>query len=77
MNPSVQRLQATFGDAIGRAAVVCGDTIVYVDAPSLLKVMTWLRDTPGEGYNYLVDLTAVEYRDRERPLEVVYLLRAL
>src|SRR5437899_11668760 len=39
--------------------------------------MTWLRDTPQQGYDYLVDVTAVEYRDRERPLEVVYFLRSL
>jgi NADH-quinone oxidoreductase subunit C len=39
--------------------------------------MTWLRDTPEHRYDYLVDVTAVEYRDRERPLEVVYQLRSL
>jgi NADH-quinone oxidoreductase subunit C len=39
--------------------------------------MRWLRDTPGQRYDYLVDVTAVEYRDAERPLEVVYFLRAL
>jgi NADH-quinone oxidoreductase subunit C len=39
--------------------------------------MAWLRDTPQHAYDYLVDVTAVEYRDRERPLEVVYQLRSL
>src|SRR5438046_7544443 len=39
--------------------------------------MRWLRDTPGQAYDYLVDVTAVEYRDRERALEVVYFLRSL
>ncbi len=77
MNPSVDALRATFGNAIGRTVESCGDTIVYVARDRLPDVMRWLRDTPGEGYNYLVDVTAVEYRDRERPLEVVYLLRAL
>src|SRR5437660_3656772 len=37
--------------------------------------MQWLRDT--RGFDYLVDVTAVEYRDQERPLEVVYFLRSL
>ncbi len=77
MNPSVDALRATFGNAIGRAVESCGDTIVFVARDRLPDVMRWLRDTPGEGYNYLVDVTAIEYRDRERPLEVVYLLRAL
>jgi NADH-quinone oxidoreductase subunit C len=77
VNPSVAALRATFGDAIGRAQVVCGDTIVVVRAARLHDVMRWLRDTPGQAYDYLVDITAVEYRDRERSLEVVYFLRAL
>ena len=78
MNPSVDALRATFGgssDAIGRAAEVRGDTIVYIRRERLLEIMRWLRDT--QGYAYLVDVTAVEYRDRERQLEVVYFLRSL
>lgn len=77
MNPSVDALRATFGSAIGRALESCGDTIVYVRGDALLQVLAWLRDTPGERYDYLVDVTAVEYRDRERPLEVVYIVRSL
>jgi len=77
VNPSVDALRATFGSAIGRALEACGDTIAYVARDRLLEVMRWLRDTPGQQYDYLVDVTAVEYRDRERSLEVVYGLRAL
>ena len=78
MNPIVDSLQATFGDAIGRAAEARdGWTTVVVRGERLRDVMRWLKDTPGQQYNYLVDVTAVEYRDRERPLEVVYHLRAL
>ena len=77
MNPSVDALRATFGNAIGRAVESCGDTIVYVRPDALLAVLGWLRDTPEHRYDYLVDVTAVEYRDRERSLEVVYFLRSL
>lgn len=77
MNPSVDALRATFGSAIGRALESCGDTIVYVRRDALLQVLAWLRDTPDQRYDYLVDITAVEYRDRERPLEVVYSVRSL
>ena len=75
MSPSLASLRASFGDAIGREAVVCGDAIVTVRAARLRDVMQWLRDT--QGFDYLVDVTAVEYRDRERPIEVVYFLRSL
>ena len=77
MNPTAQALQATFGNAIGRVIDARGETIVYAGLPRFHDVMAWLRDTPGQGYNYLVDITAVEYRDRERPLEVVWNLRSL
>lgn len=78
MNPTAQALRATFGHAIGRTLVARdGETVVYVGADRLLDVMRFLRDTPGEEYGYLVDVTAVEYRDRERPMEVVYFLRSL
>ena len=34
-------------------------------------------DRPGQQFDYLTDVTAVEYRDPERPLEVVWHLRSL
>ncbi len=57
--------------------VSCGDTIVYLDPARVREVLRWLKETPGQQYNYLVDVTAVEYRDPERPLEVVYELFSL
>ncbi len=78
MNPTAPALQATFGTAIGRTAVARdGETVVYVAPDKLLDVMRWLKQTPGQEYDYLVDVTAVEYRDRERALEVVYFVRSL
>ena len=77
MNPSVDLLRGEFGEKIGRALESCGDTIVYVDAGSVREILTWLKDAPGQAYNYLIDITAVEYRDTELPLEVVYFLYSI
>ena len=77
MNPSAQALQATFGNAIGRVVDARGETIVYVTAAKVRDVLAWLKQTAGQDYDYLVDVTAVEYRDRERALEVVWNLRSL
>jgi NADH-quinone oxidoreductase subunit C len=78
VNPTVDALRAAFSTAIGRASVTRdGETVVYVHADRLRDVMQWLRDTAGQCYDYLVDLTAIEYRDGARPLEVAYFLRAL
>ncbi len=76
-SPSVAGLRAEFGDAIERHAVSCGDTIVHVSRERAHDVLAWLKDAPSQRFNYLTDVTAVEYRDPERPLEVVYQLRAL
>ncbi len=54
-----------------------GERIVYVARGRLVEAMTWLKETPGQEFNYLVDVTAVEFRDRERPIELVYFLRSL
>ena len=76
-NSSVATLRERFGGAVGRSAVVLDATIVVVARDRAHEVFAWLRDDPDQRYDYLVDLTAVEYRDRERPLEVVYQLRSI
>lgn len=77
MSPSVAALQAAFGAAVLRHQVSCGDSIVWVSRARAHDILAWLRDTPTQEFNYLTDLTAVEYRDPERQLEVVYQLRSL
>ncbi len=77
LSPSVAALRSRFGPAVGRAVVSCGDTIVYLAREQAHEMLRWLRDDPSQRFNYLTDLTAVEYRDVERPLEVVYQLRSL
>ncbi len=76
-NPSAPTLRAHFGAAIHRVEVTWGETTVFVEGAALHAVVRWLRDTPTERYDYLVDVTAVEYREPGRPLEVVWHLRAL
>jgi NADH-quinone oxidoreductase subunit C len=77
LSPSVAALRSEFGPALERHLVSCGQTIVYVNRERAHPILVWLRDTPGQEFNYLTDVTAVDYRDPERPLEVVYQLRSL
>jgi NADH-quinone oxidoreductase subunit C len=77
LSPSVPALRSEFGSAIERHLVSCGQTIVYVSRDRSHDVLAWLKDTPGQEFNYLTDVTAVDYRDPERPLELVYQLRSL
>lgn len=76
-NPSAAALQAQFGGAVSRIDVVWGETTVMVDGGQLLEVVRWLHDDPGQRYEYLSDVTAVEFRDRGRPIEVVWHLRSI
>jgi NADH-quinone oxidoreductase subunit C len=76
-SPSVADLRAQFGPAIERHLVSSGQTVVYVNRDRSHDALAWLKDSPGQEYNYLTDVTAVDYRDPERPLEVVYQLRSL
>ena len=73
--PDVAALRAKFGPAVERAAVSNGDHIVWLARDRAHEALAWLKQ--DQGYDYLVDVTAVEYRDPELPLEVVWTVRNL
>ena len=77
MNPSAERIKAKFPSGFLRAEVVWGETTVFVGPEDVFEVVQYLHDDPNELYDYLSDVTAVEYRDLEQPLEVVWHLRSL
>ena len=76
-NPSAAALQERFPGAVHTVTVVWGETTVLVDRSQLLEIVRWLHDDPSQRYDYLSDVTAVEFRDVELPLEVVWHLRSL
>ena len=77
MNPSVEALRRQFSNAVRRADVVWGETTVIVDGARVHDIIEWLHDDVSERYDYLSDVTAVEFRDLEQPIEVVWHLRSL
>jgi NADH-quinone oxidoreductase subunit C len=76
-NPSADALRVQFGAAIHRVDVVWGETTVFVDRTRVGEIVRWLHDDPQQRYDYCSDITAVEYRDLERPIEVVWHLRSI
>lgn len=76
-NPSAADLQRQFGTAVRRMEVVRGETTVVIDGARLLDAVRWLHDDPTQRYEYLSDVTAVEFRDTEQPIEVVWHLRSI
>ena len=77
MNPSVDALRRQFSNAVRRAEVVWGETTVIVDGARVHDIIQWLHDDVSQRYDYLSDVTAVEFRDLEQPIEVVWHLRSL
>jgi NADH-quinone oxidoreductase subunit C len=48
--------------------LVAGDEhIVYVDREPRLEILAWLRDDPEQRYDFLQDLTAVDYGNGAPP----------
>ena len=70
-------LRAALGAAIERTTSSNGADIVHVARERVHDVLEWLKETPGQEFDYLVDITAVDYRDPERALEVVWQLRSI
>ena len=76
-NPSAKALQDKFASGVKRVDVIWGETIVYVAPSAVHEVIRWLHDDPTQQYDFLSDVTAVEYRDADVPIEVVWQLRSL
>jgi NADH-quinone oxidoreductase subunit C len=76
-NPSAKALQDKFASGVKRVDVIWGETIVYVDPASAHEIIRWLHDDQSQQYDFLSDVTAVEYRDADVPIEVVWQLRSL
>ncbi len=76
-NPSAKALQDKFSAAIKRVEVIWAETIVYVAPASAHEVIRWLHDDQSQQYDFLSDVTAVEYRDADVPIELVWQLRSL
>jgi NADH-quinone oxidoreductase subunit C len=77
VNPSAEALRQKFGSAVQRVDVVWGETTVVVDRARVQDIVRWLHDDASQQYDYLSDVTAVEFRDLEQPIEVVWHLRSL
>jgi NADH-quinone oxidoreductase subunit C len=65
-------LAASLGGDIERFEVARGEAVLWVPAPAIVKVMTFLRDDDGCLFKMLVDVCGVDYPERERRFEVVY-----
>lgn len=73
----VEKLTSKFGSAILATQSQHGDETVVVDPERWAEVHRYLRDDAGCQMNFLMDLCAVDYPDREPRFEVVTHLYSL
>jgi NADH-quinone oxidoreductase subunit C len=67
-----ERLAQRFGPAISEFSTYQGQKFLVVDMEAAHAVVAYLKS--DEGFDYLVDLTAVDYPKREARFDLIYIL---
>ncbi len=70
--PLPAALTERFGDAIESTTILGGQKLVVGSLASARDSLAFLRDE--QGFDYLVDITAVHWPERERQFDVVWIL---
>jgi len=70
-NP-VDQIREHFADAVQDVIEDRGETTVVVPAERIVEFATYLRDTEGLEYNFLSDITTVDYYPQEPRFAVCY-----
>jgi NADH-quinone oxidoreductase subunit C len=67
----LERLRQEFPDGVKEVSTPLGDEVAVIGKEALLQIATFLKNGPGE-FAMLLDLTCVDYPDREVRFEMVY-----
>ena len=70
-------LKESFPEDVLGIAMPQGDATAIVRPEALRKIMEFLRDDPRTQFNFLVDITAVDYLGRKSRFDVVYHMLSL
>jgi len=73
----IEKLKERFGDAIAGTETANGDETIAIARDGSLEILKSLRDEPGFEFNFLVDLTAVDWLERKPRFDVIYHLNSL
>jgi NADH-quinone oxidoreductase subunit C len=73
----IERLKERFGCAILAAESARGEETIVIDRNRAQEVLQMLHDDPALSFNFLSDLTAVDWPERTPRFDVVYHLRSL
>ncbi|PIQ97669.1 MAG: NADH-quinone oxidoreductase subunit C [Nitrospinae bacterium CG11_big_fil_rev_8_21_14_0_20_56_8] len=70
----VERVRTSLGKAVLKGEVTLGDAVVHIAPESLPRVARWLKEDPDLDFDYLSNISGVDYLDldREPRFEAVY-----
>lgn len=70
----VQQLKNTSPQLIAREEEFLGEITLEATKENLKEILAYFKQTPGPGYEVLMDLTGVDYLEPEKRTKVVYWL---
>lgn len=70
--PLADALRNRFGEAVSLYGIYRGQAFIETGAEAVSGILEFLKNE--EGFDYLVDLTAVHRPDKEKPFEIVWIL---
>ena len=75
----IEKIKAGLPDLIKDSALPQGDAVIFLDPENLQKVAAFLKDDPSLKFDYLADVSGVDYliEEREPRFEVVYQLYSI
>lgn len=76
-NTTVVKLKEKFLDAIQDITEYRNEITVLVKCEKVLDILRFLHDDKDLGYNFLADLTSVDWFQRDPRFDVVYHIRSL
>jgi NADH-quinone oxidoreductase subunit C len=73
----IEALQTAFGDAVQDTLVFRDEITITVNGDQIVEVCRYCRDTRGLEYNFLSDVTGIDYYPKEPRFAVAYHLYSM
>ena len=72
LNTLGEKIAAELGEAVKSFAVAFGELSVNVQSDAIVRVLTYLRDDPNCRFVCFIDISGVDYPEREDRFDLVY-----
>jgi NADH-quinone oxidoreductase subunit C len=72
LNTLGEKIAAELGEAVKSFAVAFGELSVNVQSDAIVRVLTFLRDNPNCRFVCFIDISGVDYPERENRFDLVY-----